>query len=1131
MPARTAALSGAIIRVFSESLVEQSDRQLLDRFEQTGDEAAFTCLVDRHGPMILGLYRRLVDSPDRADDVLQATFLLLARKSRSMRRRESLTSWLAGVARRMARQVRLTDSARCRRESKAANQRAEATAGDPAWDELLRILDEELQLLPERERAPLVLCFLEGRTQDEAAKHLGWSLSTLRRRLETGRQMLRSRMTRRGATLGAALFAGVMAPSACAALTPIMRQSIVGASANGGQAGAVSALASELVKGAMRMTALTKIANGLGLTLLLSGALAGAVWGMGLVRQPDTPPAQKKSDPSTEPAPQKETSADPDVRRDQPNDLLPKGAVARLGSTRFRHGGSPYCAPAFSIDGQKVASASAEGLYVFDVASGRLLRHIRLPDQPYNPRVVRFLGDGKRIAVAAGNWGKSAALTVYNLADGKIAARSEFQSTKSQIFVIDFNADASQILVEDRFAKVFLWDVKTERELWSFEHPEASNTLPFTADGKRFVLARSRTAELRDTSSGKIVAEFPNPGKKFAAFYTAAGLAPDGRLAFTSLGSGVVVVVDAQGKPDVRTFVTGRNSNRSTDHISRLFFSLDSRYVIATGGDSTLVFDLNAKEQRDPVTKLPAAITCGFSSDGKTLALDGLGCISLWRIGDWKLLPQSADPSSAVNRVKFTTDGKQVIGRTQTAWLSWPATGGPAVRVADEAALGSHGAVDISADGRVAADILSEPGEKSILRVIDLKTGNARRFPLDISPWSIRVSPDGRRVMTDDQGEFIVWDAETGKVVHQQKFSGRFLFGAALTPDGKEIARSVTGVFLANARPDPLGQMYSDVFLTDHLANKELKLDPVPWSIYVNGAQFSSDGSKVVLEGRFENKVTQDSVSVWDTRTGRRLLIWQREAGHVVAVALSADGRSLLIGDKVGHLADVELATSQERAGFQHGGEVLAVAFDPTGLRIVASSPEAPIYVWDLLGEPGRWKSENTQLIWTNLASGDPKTGFAAIRLLRANPAEAIAFLRERMQAPAVPAKDVVARLIKQLDSPQFAERENAQKELANMAEMVATELAEAIKGNVTVEVRERLEKVLKSLETMTPDRLRHVRACEVLEGIATPEALKLLRTWTAGPDGSRLTIEARESLERGRSSLPRRGARPPNGE
>jgi hypothetical protein len=209
------------------------------------------------------------------------------------------------------------------------------------------------------------------------------------------------------------------------------------------------------------MMALTKIGQFAAFALAMISALAGMVWGTVLARQPEL-----------------NATAAPEARPDQPDDSLPKGAVVRLGSSRLRHGGVPYGAPAFSADGKKIASASTDAVYLFDVASGRLLQQIRLSDK-FHPRVVRFVGEGKRIAVAAADWRKSATLTIYDVADGKALARSEFQSTKSQIFIIDFNADASRILVEDRFAKVFLWDVKTGSEVWSIEHPEASFTLPF----------------------------------------------------------------------------------------------------------------------------------------------------------------------------------------------------------------------------------------------------------------------------------------------------------------------------------------------------------------------------------------------------------------------------------------------------------------------------------------------------------------------------------------------------------------------------------------------------------------------------------------------------------------------------
>src|SRR5262249_15274511 len=149
---------------------------------------AFAAFLDRHGPMLLGLCRRSLDGASHlAEDVLQATFLILARKARSIRQRDSLVGWLCGVACRLARQARSSERAQARREQRVARERPEVSSADPGWEDLLRVLDSELQRLPQRYRAPLLLCYLEGRTQDEAARQLGWSLSTLRRRLETGR--------------------------------------------------------------------------------------------------------------------------------------------------------------------------------------------------------------------------------------------------------------------------------------------------------------------------------------------------------------------------------------------------------------------------------------------------------------------------------------------------------------------------------------------------------------------------------------------------------------------------------------------------------------------------------------------------------------------------------------------------------------------------------------------------------------------------------------------------------------------------------------------------------------------------------------------------------------------------------
>ena len=154
-----------------------------------------------------GVCRRVLRDDHLADDVFQAVFLVLARKAGALRRGDLLANWLFGVALRLAKNVRQKEARRRRFERQAAAAPAPERA---IGNDLLVILDEELQRLPADYRAPLLACYHRGRTQDEAARELGWSIRTLRRRLERGRDLLRARMARRGATLSAGLFAAAL---------------------------------------------------------------------------------------------------------------------------------------------------------------------------------------------------------------------------------------------------------------------------------------------------------------------------------------------------------------------------------------------------------------------------------------------------------------------------------------------------------------------------------------------------------------------------------------------------------------------------------------------------------------------------------------------------------------------------------------------------------------------------------------------------------------------------------------------------------------------------------------------------------------------------------------------------------
>ena len=174
------------------------DPALLDRFAIGRDEDAFAELIRRHGPVVYRICRRLVGA-SAADDAFQATFLVLATRLDTARAAGSVAGWLVGVAGRVARQMRRSAARRTHHETAAATARsADGAAHSVDLADQFRLLDEELARLPARLRDPVVLCLLQGRTQEDAARELGRDARTLRRRLERAKKVLRARLERRG---------------------------------------------------------------------------------------------------------------------------------------------------------------------------------------------------------------------------------------------------------------------------------------------------------------------------------------------------------------------------------------------------------------------------------------------------------------------------------------------------------------------------------------------------------------------------------------------------------------------------------------------------------------------------------------------------------------------------------------------------------------------------------------------------------------------------------------------------------------------------------------------------------------------------------------------------------------------
>jgi len=242
----------------------ETDQELLQRFLSQRDEAAFAAVVRRHGPMVLRVALRTLQNEHDAEDVFQATFLVLSQKAHTVRRQESLGSWLYGIAYRLALKTKATAGERRNREQRVAPTPAATPLAQITVQEAQTILDEELNRLPKKLREPVVLCCLEGLARDEAALQIGCEASVLKNRLEQGRERLRQRLIARGLTLSCGLSAflvleRVAGPTVRPALIGSTTKAAIAVAAGKAASVVVTAKVAALTEGVLRTMFLTKI--------------------------------------------------------------------------------------------------------------------------------------------------------------------------------------------------------------------------------------------------------------------------------------------------------------------------------------------------------------------------------------------------------------------------------------------------------------------------------------------------------------------------------------------------------------------------------------------------------------------------------------------------------------------------------------------------------------------------------------------------------------------------------------------------------------------------------------------------------------------------------------------------------
>jgi RNA polymerase sigma factor (sigma-70 family) len=310
-----------------------TDRQLLDRFLTAREEAAFEALVRRHGPMVLGVCRRVLVHLHDAEDAFQATFLIMVRKASSIVARETVGNWLFGVAFRTAQKARA--AAARRRVKEKQMSRPEAVEED-VWRELRPLLDQELNRLPDKYREPVILCDVEGNTRKEAARRLGWPEGTLSGRLSRARVMLAKRLARHGLALSGGAVAVALSHNAASACVPAPLvsstvQAAAWVAAGHAAAGVVSAPVAALTEGVMKAMLMTKLK--IATAIVLAVGLIGIGFGLYQSQAAAAPDGNKEvgkppavGAPAVG-APAKEGEKTDDAAKDDEKINLPKGAA------------------------------------------------------------------------------------------------------------------------------------------------------------------------------------------------------------------------------------------------------------------------------------------------------------------------------------------------------------------------------------------------------------------------------------------------------------------------------------------------------------------------------------------------------------------------------------------------------------------------------------------------------------------------------------------------------------------------------------------------------------------------------------------------------------------------------------
>jgi RNA polymerase sigma factor (sigma-70 family) len=1086
-----------------------SDAALLARWLDRRDEAAFAELVGRHGPMVLGVCRRVLGDVQHAEDAFQATFLVLARKGATLRRPEALPGFLYGVALRLAKKARGSLQRRVDPPRSVADEPIDPKPNlldALSGREMLALVDEEVARLPEVYRLPVLLCTLQDRSVEEAARLLGWGIGSVRGRLARGKQRLRERLARRGVCLSA----GVVALMVPAAVPESLKASCLRNLA-APAAPSVQAIATGYSVPLPRICLVT--------SLILVVTTIGASVPLLRTPEPETPSVVGSPD-GQEKLP----------RLDRLGDPLPTGAVLRLGSHRFRTEGEINTL-ALAPDGKTVAVCSNHGMMLFDADTGKRLSRMDRSEAVYHTwtKPLAFSGDGKRLAArwfvkqgeiskpgvrvweSARGWqardypvelaiwvgwssvGEPLAvclehggLRFHNLATGKsmMMATDNLAQPGSFTTVTCSGSSDGRILAvaSDDRDTIDIWDTSTGKKR-STLRPKGAPVykLSLSPDGKRLATSTRQAVQMWDIATGKTLHTVDSK-----TGYTPLVFRPDGKLLALMKSWGITFRDAATGREVGRT--------RKGYDLEETFHMSADGLTLATAERHSGAFHLfdvaTGEEKRVPVSHRRGPSGLAFSPDGRRLVTHGGQdfTIHVWDMATSEFLARiKRPPQNWVRDIALSPDGRTLY----SAWVDgtvWVSNAQSGVKLYD-----------------LQIDVPDEPA--------------AAPFPL-----SLQLSADGSRLVVfsgafpqkggDYKGVLVTeWDTATRQQIYRRLQAGKVLW------DFRIYDASIKAVPQSAKLAGPAGEVEVGVGpmrLEDVRSGEPLLTFP-RLEGQTKPVAFSPDGRLLVSRTYKEERNT---LHVWEAASASVLVsIPSSFADHP---SFSPDGRLLSLEAPGKEILVWDLVRGVEFRRFKgYDASVTWLAISPDCLKLVSGHDDSTLLVWDLgmrpsapvarLGEAGLEKA------WNELAGSDAPRAYRARWALASSTETAISWMRDRLR-PSKPADPKRLRqLMADLGSDQFAARSKAQAGLEEFGDLAEPALRMAIAENPTLEVRRRAQKVLESFRkpVTKPELLRPLRAVAVLEDIGTGAAQASLKELAEGTPDARFTREARASFER----------------